>query len=603
MVDSVQKIPLVVGITGGQTMQEEYAVLLFDRVYSLLYQLRKSYPHTPVVALCSLTAGTSTLCARAALKAGCTLVAALPMELDVYREDFAEGEERDAFEALLSQASNVVTVPTYEPPPEPENKKDAVDLGLFDTIEQEIPHYYYYKQAGIYIAKHSNMLLSCWDGRIVPDEERAHDFTIETTRLAQEQPFSKMAGTGTPQNHGVVLQITTPILRAPRTPKLLPMRVELHRGTQQIGLWHNKIKLKEFSYINTFNRDATRTSKLIGKRLAETKAIYFAEEHETQLPENDAAMLCILAQADILAIHFQRRRVYAQFALALTGLLFVIIALLNQIADSPILLAVYAVLVAMAFLSFSMSGKKRYAKKYIRYRLLSQFMCVQFYTELANIRDYFFSIPWWQRSSEITFAEKASIVFRKTDWSSTVPYNLDLIYRHWIASEHFHYRYEAYQKQKRATKYHKLSFYVLLLALASFFIVDISALNSPLHYTENIALVVVTKLIVGSLAAAIVYLIYNSGTLFTDERLKRSVQMYRSLTVANKRLNAARKPYKRRIVLSLYLLLANTEVTHTLSWYAYYSKKEKVLAQKRKNIPKNKFWIPKYMRKRTKLPY
>ena len=92
----------------------------------------------------SLAAGADTVCAQEALSLGMELVCPLPMEIDEYRKDFA-GPEIEVFEHLIEQASDVFIAPATEPFMEGRDFR--------------------YREAGLYVALHSHVLLALWDGK------------------------------------------------------------------------------------------------------------------------------------------------------------------------------------------------------------------------------------------------------------------------------------------------------------------------------------------------------------------------------------------------------------------------------------------------------
>lgn len=589
----IQKIPLVVGLAVQRNLPKEYTELLIKTVGAQLSALKKAYKNTPITVLSTLAPGMATLCARAALSAGCTLRAALPKEAQLYAEDFPEGSARDEYNELLSRCESSFTVPEYSEAPSPV----AVE-NTFGEVSYKIPAAYYNKQAAIYLSKHCHLLLACWDGKKQAEDESAEDFTLDAMLLALAQPFSKMAGGGTAQNSGNVLLITTPAIRSPRTPKVLPIRTQFYSGGIERIVGTRGIRLKEFSYIERFNLDCTHNATLISKNEAAAKAVYLPPQNEAQLSSSEADLLCLLAQADILASHFQKIYTMIIYAFSLAVLGFFIFALGIGSTGSTIQLAAYLFLTLLAVLAYNFTGNKRYSKRYTRYRLLSQFLCVQFFMEISNIRDYFFSVPRWKRSAEISFAEHAAVTHRKTDWSATLPHNLDVVYKQWIDGEYFHYRYEAQERQNVAGMLQKLAAYALIASIILFFAVDISALLSRSTAVPSTGMV--TKILLILIAAVVSFAIYKAGLMFTDERLRLSVKMYRSLGVAKRRVLAARKSYNRRVVLSLLLLLANTEITEALAWYSHFSPRTKYRSAKRRSIPGKKFRIPYYMRKKKR---
>ncbi|MDR1131147.1 MAG: hypothetical protein LBL15_01865 [Oscillospiraceae bacterium] len=176
-------LPIIVGITGHRDIPPEYAVELENRVESQLLQLQRQYPHCPVIVLSSLADGADRICARAALKAGCRLRVPLPMAREEYEKDFDEISRRE-FGELLSQADDIFVAAAIEPVPE------------------SPPRGYFYRQAGLYIAKRAHLLIALWDGRETLYPEGGG--TFESVDLMRRE-------------NGIVFHIPAPRLSAPET--------------------------------------------------------------------------------------------------------------------------------------------------------------------------------------------------------------------------------------------------------------------------------------------------------------------------------------------------------------------------------------------------
>lgn len=140
-----RKIPIVVGVTGHRNIMEKDKESLKASIKAELEKLRQAYPHSDIVMLSTLTHGADTLSAVCARDLDIKLVCALPLPVEEYMNDFA-GEDLQTFNELLDYAYDSFVVPNTEEIPQ--------------TIDRE----YQYRQAGIYIASHSHILLALWDG-------------------------------------------------------------------------------------------------------------------------------------------------------------------------------------------------------------------------------------------------------------------------------------------------------------------------------------------------------------------------------------------------------------------------------------------------------
>jgi len=97
------------------------------------------------MALSSVAEGADTLCAKLALDESFRLIVLLPMSAMEYRKDFLETAAAE-YDKLLSLADEVFVAPPDEKPP------DYPSRG------------FWYRQAGLYIAKRCDVLLAIWDG-------------------------------------------------------------------------------------------------------------------------------------------------------------------------------------------------------------------------------------------------------------------------------------------------------------------------------------------------------------------------------------------------------------------------------------------------------
>ncbi len=139
-------LPIFAGVTGHRDIPPECAGMLEKQVESLLLGLCERYPRFPITVLSSLADGADRICAHAALKAGCRFSVPLPMAREDYERDF-DSDSREEFRKLLKSASGAFVVEPLEPAPG-------------DTP----PRGFYYRQAGLYIAKNAHLLIALWNG-------------------------------------------------------------------------------------------------------------------------------------------------------------------------------------------------------------------------------------------------------------------------------------------------------------------------------------------------------------------------------------------------------------------------------------------------------
>ena len=165
-------VPIAVGVTGHRDIRTEDRGVLREAVEKQLLALREKCPHSGIVMLNSLAAGADQLCAEAALKLSIPLIAVLPMAQEEYEKDFSE-EELLRFRSLCSAAEACFTAPETEQPPLSPDRNFA------------------YRQAGIWVAAHSHVLLALWDGKT---EGVSENGTAGTVKAALQGENAVSAG-------------------------------------------------------------------------------------------------------------------------------------------------------------------------------------------------------------------------------------------------------------------------------------------------------------------------------------------------------------------------------------------------------------------------
>jgi hypothetical protein len=157
--------PYTIGITGHRHLPPESLPSIQQELNSFYEKIKHQHPSAEITVLSSLAEGADMLCAKTALELGFRLVVPLPMDAQEYRKDFSE-EVAAAFDSLLAKADQVFVVTPEEPKPEPCGRG------------------FYYRQTGIYVARHCDILMAIWDG--VEEETLDGAGTYETIRLARK---------------------------------------------------------------------------------------------------------------------------------------------------------------------------------------------------------------------------------------------------------------------------------------------------------------------------------------------------------------------------------------------------------------------------------
>lgn len=210
-------------MTGHRDLRENDIPQLRKLVRTELQKLKTEYPHSPFVMLNSLAAGADLLCAEVATELGVMLKCPLPMSIEEYRKDF-DADTVTRFETMLSHAEEVFITPNTEPLPD-EASRD-----------------YHYRQAGIYVATHSHVLIALWDGSPAKADGCG---TAETAEFMLGGNYNS-GGFFKAADHGAVLHIFTPRQSANTE---LPINVRLIE--KEPGSLRNALRTTDDS-----NRDA-----------------------------------------------------------------------------------------------------------------------------------------------------------------------------------------------------------------------------------------------------------------------------------------------------------------------------------------------------------
>ncbi len=85
-------VPLLVGILGPRAITDGEAACVRSVVGDVLPEISQAYPHSQVIAITSMAAGTDTVAAQTAHELGYQVLALLPLDVDDYARDFGVNE-------------------------------------------------------------------------------------------------------------------------------------------------------------------------------------------------------------------------------------------------------------------------------------------------------------------------------------------------------------------------------------------------------------------------------------------------------------------------------------------------------------------------------
>lgn len=363
--------PLVIGITGHRNLCPDEVGLLTQRVRELLRQLQQEFPHLPLCVLSSLAAGADQLVAQAALDAGAELIAPLPFARTLYADDFA-GASRTGFDALCARAQ-------------------VLELPLLPGLTTgDIDHYgearnRQYAQAGVFVASHCHILIALWDGRPSPSlggTAQIVRFHLEGIAPGHSEPRHAEQAILESADESLLYHIACSRCGADGTAR--PPAEPLQPGAVR---WLSEARVHDpgtgippefrrmFVRQQQYNDDLTRWAA--------------GNADHAGAPRNET-LESLLASADTLALHFQRRVLLAMRGLyalgALMGLAFIVYSDLPAVLPGQhwsivAFVALFATGVGLAWLAH----RREWHRKYIDYRALAEGLRVQGYWRRAGI--------------------------------------------------------------------------------------------------------------------------------------------------------------------------------------------------------------------------
>jgi len=364
-------IPIVVGVTGHRALRTQDLPSLRAAVFAELKKLTKTYINSSVIMLNSIASGADTLCAEVAITLGIRLVCPLPLSVEEYRKDFSEADA-ERFDALIRMAENVFVVPNIQ------------------NARQKLTRDDRYRQAGLYVAAHSHVLLALWDGS--PAEPNGCG-TAEIVASVLNAEDEIRHGNFKAANDGAVLHILTQMDGS-----------ETDRKTPEVRLFENEPGcLKDtLSLTDAFNADCQKHADAVRKTEPLVPDAVLAEMEDSLRQIHTA-----FQAADHLSLWFQSQYLRAMNFFSVAGALLVLFFLLYGEMESNFFLICYGAVMIVYAAAFLRMRRGQTHIKYLRYRMLSESLRAQFYLRAAGVEDNIGNAFTWTQKQESTWIKNA----------------------------------------------------------------------------------------------------------------------------------------------------------------------------------------------------
>jgi hypothetical protein len=490
------RLPLLLGITGHRRIPSRAVRKLEKRVGEFFDTLLVTCPHSPIYLMTSLADGADRLAARVALSKGIELVTVLPMPRSIYEKDFSS-ESKLAFDQLVDVSHSTIELPLLE---------GATEATVAPAGELRNRHY---QQAGVYVVRHSQILLALWDGvqknrtggtsQIVGYQLNGvpgdGDPAVFPVRKVLDEP-----GTGptisiyTPQDfpgHKTKKkEFCTEILWSSEYGRQVARHIPSPRE-RCIQTWRRIKVTRDKIYgeyekalapiclpLEGFNRATVRNSKYLVERASQSRNELLPDEDTGNLSNMLLNLRTYYGVADSLAVLFKIRNSKTLFWIyVMVFFAAVVFGTFAHLVPTWRVLAGYLLitLVTTVFV-YGNSRWHEYQNRHQDYRALAEGLRVQFYWSLCRLNlsvvDHYLrkqktELDWIRNAIRIWGAPEFENL--KADGASTFYSNksegLNFAYKHWIKEQASWFTSRVTKENKNLKKLEHRSRYGLKLGL------------------------------------------------------------------------------------------------------------------------------------------
>jgi hypothetical protein len=575
-------IPFILGVTGHRDLRPEDLPHLEAAVRKVFDEVKQACPLTPVLVLSALAEGADRLVARVGLESGARLAVPLPFDREEYVKDFATAESRMEFAQLLVRAETWFVLPHAE-------GDTAANNHLPGQHREEK-----YAAAGIYIARHSHLLLALWDGNL--KAKSGGTSHIVQLRLGGVPARHERLGEALHVlDDGPVYHIVTPRRTKPQPVDepfaLRRLSPQSHHHThpgareneRETKVTRDQPELPEGSQnLEAFNRDTLALMPRLLSTVRRSRETLIPTEKLAHLSTTTRRLLEHYALANALAIHFQTRRRRAWIALCGLGVLAVISLAGDNLAgeEGPVrhglFLAGYLVMVALGFGAFKLAEGRAWQSKHLDYRVLAEGFRVQLFWSLAGIEEDVAEHYLSKQRSELEWIRQAIRSSNFPPRSDSSPLtgtrlnweNLRLAGLYWINDQRGYFTETKQSNDATLLFRRRLAKALLFTALLFVFIMAVIDLFAPAGAGRGLGKWFSNTLGAGSailLALAGAFEVY-AEKMALSEQTKQYEQMAQVFTLAAKRFEQCLAKSDREGALRLLFALGREALTENEDW-------------------------------------
>lgn len=370
------KIPFMIGIVGHRDLVPGEVPQIRAELSVLLKGLRDSNPLVPLRLLCSMAAGADLLAADVAAELGIDIIALLPYARSVCRADLDSEAERAEFDRLCDLS-------------------DVAELSLpAGTALEDIRHSGVQRdrqlqRAGALIARYSGLMVAIWNGMSTSHRAgtaRSIQFRRDGIIPTDELIVSPHDVLLSPQDDDLNYEIRCSRTSQPSSSGVVALGFNTEGGS--VPGEYPKALRTTLARIADFNRDVAE----FGSEIA-AKGTRLWQPSVSPTPRTLQYLDRLFTAADWLGSY--HRRCFTK-ALRARYLLWALMAflLITFKKDSVGEVAIFAIIGVLAvFLLGTLlavwAHRRSWHRKYLDYRALAEALRVDFYWEVAGVRNEF----------------------------------------------------------------------------------------------------------------------------------------------------------------------------------------------------------------------
>jgi hypothetical protein len=367
-------IPFLVAVTGHRDLRPQDLDRLRHEVRTVFAGMRLRMPNTPILLLTGLAEGADQLVAEVALEQDVVLVAALPMPVDVYKEQMAE-EAREKLDGLLALSAVRIMLSL-------EGRK-LEDIRTSEAVRAEC-----YESLARFLARYGQSLIALWDGK----NSQKRGGTSRVVHYVRSGVLDETADEAE-LLCGVVYHVVTPRMTT-STPAPEIKTVQLGCERQPSGMSKGTSSDKELTQVSRFAQvefDFERFNRTAKKFST------FNEDVRSRLISDDTIALssfqkrleALYAQADRISLQANGWRKLVLGAILVTAVIGTVFYGIHgeMFGDRVWLWFSFPLFVVVALLLHRTAKAKHVEDTYLDTRALAEALRVQFFWTMAGITE------------------------------------------------------------------------------------------------------------------------------------------------------------------------------------------------------------------------